>query len=540
VRRVGSAQMHSVLPVMAVPPGFFTENGRYEFEVALDSLPLSSDVAVLVNDIPRDRFIRGGVTFFPYETEFVAGAIRIEVVRAGRVLAAGEAIVDPALAKLTRNEYAAMITEISEATLALYRLGGATVPAAVGPSGQRSDVVTLDLVRTNIDAFERAVGRIADRPLRVLRSVVTETAIEHARRLSDHAIEGALRGRHARPASDAEARAAPTLVAALQGTWISRVVERKGQESVDTYEHRAILGFVRWLDAALGDMGRRLTVRQGEQAADPAATVQIARLALWRARLAGLARRSLFAQLRPDPHLRPTSAFRMRPDYAAAFGAMARMRSGLGGKVSAAPAVPLERTHALYEIWCCVLLLRAVAEQYPASRPAVAALLRGCASPGELGMRLLRGVDAAVPLGASLRLTYQRRFAPVPDDGGGRTLVIEAIPDIVLERLALNGRIEGIVVIDPKYRTGASLLDGIRDLHVYRDAILGWDGSRIVRAAVAVAPRASFPRPVDGALSREAPDVMLARPGHDSAAFKTLLELAAAATGGGAVMQEAC
>ncbi|MGX9967084.1 DUF2357 domain-containing protein [Roseomonas sp. F4] len=512
-----------MLPAMAVPSGFFMENGRYEFLLLLDGLPPPSDVAVLVNDVPRDCLIRAGRAIFPYEAEFAAGAIRVDVVRARRVVASVEIVVDPAVAKLTRDEYAAMIAEISEATLALYRLGGATVAAAVGPSGQRSDVVTLDLVRTNIDAFERAVGRIADRPLRVLRSAVSETAIEHAKHLDDRALEGALRSRHARPASDAETRASPALVAALRGAWIPRIVERTGYESINIYEHRAILGFVRWLDAALGDMARRLSVRSA-YSPDPAAAVQAARLALWRARLGGLARRSLFAQLRPDWHLRPTSAFRMRPDYAAAFNAMARMRSGLGGKVSAAPAVPLERTHVLYEIWCYVLILRAAAERYPAARAGVASILRGCASPSELGVRLLQGMAPAVHLEPSLRLTYQRRFSPMPDAGGARTLVVDAIPDIVLERLAPLGQVAGVVVLDPKYRTGASLLEGIRDLHVYRDAVLGSDGSPLVRAAVALAPRATFPPPIVGRLPRAAPCVAVARPGHDPAVFGRLLE----------------
>ena len=523
-----------MLPTPAVPHGFFAEGGHYEFLLSLDGLPPSSDMTVLVNDVPRDRLVRGGTAFFPYDTEFSAGGIRVEVVRAGRVAAAAEVAVDPAAAKLTRDEYAAMISEISDATLALYRLGGATVPAAVGPFGRRSDVVTLDLVGSNIGAFERAVGRIADSPLRVLRSIGAEASVERARRLDDRAIEGALRGRHARAASEAEALSAPTLVAALRGTWISRVADRRTEERLDTYEHRATLGFLRWLDAALGGIARRLAATSAAGDLAPAAVARAARVALWRGRLAGLARRSLFAQLQPDPHLRPTSAFRMRSDYAAAFAAMARMRAGLGGSAAAAPSVPLEQTFVLYEIWCCVLLLRAAAQRYPTSQAAVAALLRGCASPGELGVRLLQGADAAIPLGPSLRLTYQRRFSPTPDAGGARTLAVEAVPDITLERLAPDGRTAGVVVLDPKYRVGASLLDGIRNLHFYRDAIVGADGRRIVRAAVVLAPRASFSPALAGPLPRHAPGVAVVRPGHDPEMFGRLLEAAVNALQDGA------
>ena len=44
-----------------------------------------------------------------------------------------------------------------------------------------------------------------------------------------------------------------------------------------------------------------------------------------------------------------------------------------------------------------------------------------------------------------------------------------------------------VVIFDPKYRAGASLLDGLRDMHVYRDAIVDSDGARLVRAVAPVA-----------------------------------------------------
>jgi hypothetical protein len=214
-----------------------------------------------------------------------------------------------------------------------------------------------------------------------------------------------------------------------------------------------------------------------------------------------LARRGLFAGLLPDPTLHATNIFRTHPDYASAFSAMSRMRSGLGMGVAAVPSLPLDRTYELYELWCYVGLLASIAERFPASRPKVAEILRGCHAPSGLGIALLSGKAHEIPLSPHLRIGYQRRFGPLPSVDGARTLLLEVVPDITVAYFRDNGLCQGLVVFDPKYRANQSLLDGLRDMHVYRDAIVGSDGGRLIRAAAALAPRptglptvsASFP-----------------------------------------------
>jgi len=487
---------------------------------------LPDDYEIMLNDVPADRVVRQGREVFPFETEFYAGDIRIAVVRSGRVLAAGEFEIDPDIAKVTREEYATLISEIARSTLALYRLGAVTVPAAVSIAGMRSYLVTLDLIRSNFDSFERSVTRVADQPVRALRSTRVTTDIMSVRRFDERAIGAALQAGRWRQATTAESRAAPRLVAALGGRWVPDIAERRSEERLDLYENRALLGFIRWLDATIMRMARRLTGFTGD--VHPATvSVLVDRLARWRMRLAALSRRSLFANLTPDPSLYATSVFRMHPDYASAFSAMTRMKSGLGGGGPVTPAVPIDRTYALYEIWCYVGLLHAAAERFPSCLPSVAHLLKGCAALDVLGTVLAQGNDAQLSLGDGLTLTYQRRFGPTPSADGSKTLLIEAIPDITLARNDDAGRCKGLVIFDPKYRAGASLMDGIRDLHVYRDAILGADGERLIVGAVALAPR---PEAVPGWNSDElatiAPAAMMARPGHDPLVFQRALEAA--------------
>jgi hypothetical protein len=443
----------------------------------------------------------------------------------GRSLIVGyEVEVDPALAKLTRDEYAALIGDLANSTLALYRLGGLTVPAEVDPGAVRADVVTLDLIRSNFDGFERSIRRIAEQPSRRLDSTSRQVSILKARRLDDRDISRALRTGKTRPATALEARAAPQLVGALAGSWIGSLDERHRTERLDVYENRALLGFLRWLSGTLEVVRARLAA--GESEMPPAvAAAWLGRMSSWTRRLSALMRRGVFAGVTPDPALRATSVFRMHPDYATAFSAMIRMKAGLGTGSAVTPSIPIDRTFALYESWCYIGFLHAAAQGFPACREQVAKLLKGTTTPSQLGVVLARGHTSGIDLGGGYSLTYQRSFGRKPDASGCWTPTVEAIPDISISKVGVDGICKGLVVFDPKYRSGASLLDGLRDLHVYRDAIRGPSNDRMVVNAIAIAPRSSS---VSGDLWKDpvGPGTVAARPGLHPQVFSDLLRRA--------------
>ena len=331
-----------LLPDALVPRGLLAENTLYELQASLDGQALPDDVAITLNDIPVDRVIRRGATIFPIEMEFYAGDVRIAMVRGGRVLASVDVEVDPNVAKLTRDEYASMVSDISRSTLALYRLGAVTLPACTDAAGIRSDLVTLDLVRSNFEAFERAVARIANQPSRTLRSTTTSVDIMRARRVDDRAVARALNSGASRAATSAEMRAAPRFVGALGGRWVPTVWEGRREERLDVYENRALLGFIRWLERTLATLSRQLAADRDDNHPVTAA-IWLDRIGRWRTRLSLLSRRDLFSKLVPEPALRATNVFRLHPDYASAFSAMARMKAGLGTGAEVAPAVPIDR-----------------------------------------------------------------------------------------------------------------------------------------------------------------------------------------------------
>lgn len=523
VRVTGHAKTYMVLPDCDVPKGVIAENRRLEFIVEVDGRPPDHRSELYLNDIALPRFTRGGKTVFLFENEFFAGDLRIAIIREGEVLSMAEVEVDADLAKLTRDEYATMVSETSRATLALYRLGVVTMPASTSANGLRCDVVTLELIRTNFVRFERAVSRIADHPVRLLESMSEEVDVARARRIDDRTILAALRSPHSRAATVAELASAPGLVGALGGRWAPRLRQTKREETVDAYENRVIVGFMRWLRSVIADLTERFSV--GATVELPAGTEALwsARVSRWRNRIANLERRSIFSGLRPEHGLRATSVFRMHPDYAAAFSAMSRMRAGLGVAGLARPNLSVDRTYRLYEIWCYVSLLAAAASVFPNSRARIAEVLRGCEDGRAFGMVLAQGGAGNIPLEETLILTYQRRVTRKPAADGVRTPLVEAIPDIALSRLDPSGRCTGMVVLDPKYRSGSSLNAGVQDLHAYRDSILGYDDKPVVRGAVVMAPRPSDLPILKGAIPLNMPAIAEVRPAHDQGVFERLL-----------------
>jgi hypothetical protein len=449
IREVGRPEAFQIFPTCTVPPGFLTEMRSYEIQVELGGGRPPDDYGITLNDVPLDRLTRSSRVIFPVEMEFYAGDLRLAVTHGHRILTSCELVVDPDIAKLTRDEYAVMIADISRATLAIYRLSAVTTPAQARFEGARSDLVTLELIRTNFDRFERAVSRIADQPVRTLRSSTAATDILSARRVDDRSIGNALRRGLSREATFAETLAAPRLVGALGGRWIPRVDETRRAEGVEIYENRALLGFLRWLDTALSDIVRRLGNADFSDVNLSAWKFHADRVSRWRARITTLARRGLFAHLRPDPSLHATSIFRTHPDYASAFSAMSRMRAGLGMGIAATPSLPLDRTYELYELWCYIGILAVVAERFPTSRPKIAEILRGCPTASGLGIALASGKASEIPLGAGVQISYQRRFGLKPSMDGARTLLLEVVPDITISRTTDKGHASGSLYSTP-------------------------------------------------------------------------------------------
>ena len=517
-------ETYSLHPINSVPPSFFVETGRYELDVEFEASLDSGEALLLVNDARIERTTVGGRSFYPFEVGFYAGLLDIVVLQGARVLHAFTIEVEPERAKLTRQDYADMIAELARSTAALYRLSGLGMPSPVTASGPRSSIILLELVRATFDEFERAARKVLVHPNRRLTESYRRTSILRIRRADDRTIQQAVRSRKVRPATSTEREALPRLVGALGGRWTPYLHERRAVEEFNVYENRAILGFLNWLGSAISAARRKL---EADGAFTPhQLAVWLDRINGWTRRVDALRRSPAFHGLTADPILRSTSVFRMQPEYARLFTLMSRLRSGLGAGPHAVPVLPLERTFILYEMWVYVRFLLATFHRFPASREQIQGLLKGLDRPDQLGNALCSGGASSLQIADDVALTYQRRFATTPDAEGCRTGLIEAVPDITLSRVDEGGRCVGLIVFDPKYRGGASLLDGVRDLHAYRDAIRSEGSKPLVVAAAALAPR---PFDIDeSALWAGAPypGIIRARPGLQGDLFDGLLDRA--------------
>ena len=461
---------------------------------------------------------KSGRDYFRFATDFFAGEIRLTLGGYGKVQFDAQLVVEPDRYKLTRSNYAALVADIRRSTLALYRLGDVTLPAPTEASARRTALITLELVRTHFAQFEASVERLTRRPARLLTASRRKVDVFDARRIDDRSLARALRSKSMRQASTGEARAAPRLVHALKGNWIPEVVQTDRTETVNLYEHRAIVGFMRWLDAVLASVLNTVD----EEIGLIGSQVLRHRIEGWRLRLMRLAKRDALRGITPDPSLRATTRFRMNPDYASAFTAMSAIRAGLGDGQGLAPAVPIDRTYALYEMWCYIRILHAAVQLQLAGAEDVAKLLRGLDDPARLGIVLAGGEASKIDLGGWRSLTYQRRFSPVPDSEGAHTHYLDAVPDITVSALGEDGNCRALAIFDPKYRVGSSLLDGLRDLHVYRDAIVGAEGP-LIKLAIAMTPDARNLAADPDACPKDRPSAVTVRPGRDSTVFSSIV-----------------
>ena len=506
-----------------VPHGFLAEQRKYAIEVREQGQHVPLDWELAVNDQPLERILKAGRDYFRFATEFFAGEIRLTVISKSKIHLDIQLVVEPDRYKLTRSDYASMIADIRRSTLALYRLGKVTLPAPTAASARRTALITIELVRTYFAKFEAAVDKIARMPARLLKNSDKQVNIFDAKRVNDRGLSRALRSKSVRKATQREVGAAPRLVAALKGNWAPDIVQSYRSETVDLYEHRAIVGFMRWLDSVLLNIVRNID----EEPEIDTAQVLRRRVESWRSRLNRLSRHEALRSISPDPCLKATTRFRISPDYASAFSAMSAIRAGLGDGHGLAPAVPIDRTYALYEMWCYIGLLRATTEIAPAARDLVAKLLLGLEDPAHLGIVLATGEVSKIDLNEQTSLTYQRRFTRVPDSEGARTHLLEAVPDVTISARNADGDCRALAIFDPKYRVGPSLLDGLRDLHVYRDAIVGADG-QLIRLAVAMTPDARDLAAQPTAIPNDRPVAVTVRPGRDRAIFTALISAGAA------------
>jgi predicted component of viral defense system (DUF524 family) len=259
--------------------------------------------------------------------------------------------------------------------------------------------------------------------------------------------------------------------------------------SFDIYENRLVKHFLRRLTVVMRHTQDRLT----ENIHDRGLDLPIRRLAGRRLEelkhqrqiLYNLLELDFLDEVGPLGRLRPATSILLKDPLYARFYALYREFERAITPFDGAPfRLSLEKVWQLYEYWCFFQVVAALRR------------LVGDALQFDTGSFLVRHADhislampdAEIKVSPQLRVHFQKPYGYY---GGTRvgTYSHQMRPDISIEIRGVDGQIEHIILLDPKYRVSdQSLNQAMDELHRYKDAIVGPDRRRLVKTALALCP----------------------------------------------------
>ncbi len=366
---------------------------------------------------------------------------------------------------LTADERAQMLNDIARVSLA--------VGAALFPGQPWQD---LDIAAGSLITPKSPIERLSfiERALPLLAQAIPQIRCSPI-------VEAAARMRPVAPPSRAHRVTTGAILQAVRRGEAARTLDETTTTlTADTPENRAVKSFLRRL---VRDCAAIRQIAEAEEAAGAAARAEgCAR------RIQGLLAGDWWEEVASDVNAwtkPPTQRAMARPDYAVIFRETTRYRAGFAFEWNHPRlTLPQRETWRLYETWCLFTTLDALR-----ALGWTPILGDGGATPdlfavreGRLTWTLAQGNPSRVrlvsPQGQRLSLFYNPTYAQ-----GERSLSHTMQPDITLEEDGAAGR---VWILDAKFKPydlpGAEG-DDINQMHAYRDAIVGLDGSRCVAHA---------------------------------------------------------
>jgi predicted component of viral defense system (DUF524 family) len=479
----------------ALPDDLIAENQTYQLRLVGSADDELAGCHLFLGDVDlgAGRYERPGELSWPWEVRDYVGEMTLGVERDGQVLLSTDGlVVDPHRSKLTRDQFATMVDDISaEATIA-YSLSPATQHVELGQQRQALNLAQLEYMRRQIGPLRRAVEAIARRPRRALvdQSQVLDLAL--ARAPDDRSIVWLL-GRPAELATVPDQSTVPVGARDLHGRLQNHLPRRlqvsRRRITFDIYENRLIRHFLCHLNVVLRHSQDRLS----ENVDDASLDEPIRRLA-WR-RLGELKRqrRALYNLLELDflqevgslHHLQPATPVLLKDPLYARFYRLYREFARAITPFDGAPfRLSLEKTWQLYEYWCFFQVVAALRQLMGDALAFDARRFLEC-HPDRISLAMSK---AEVTVSPRLRVYFQKSYAYYNYKRVG-SYSHELRPDISIEVLDADGRVEQIILLDPKYRVSdQSLNQAMDELHRYKDAIVGPDRRHLVRTALALCP----------------------------------------------------
>lgn len=477
-----------------IPPGQVAEATSVEFHLRAPAINIYT-ARLSVDDVQLDLVpVAPDHVRWKWTIGFNAGIVVVSLQGVGEFERSFEVVTDPAIAKLTRNDYAQMVGDILADTLALVSLSGHGMGVARGE--RLLDLARLYLIRRVFDRFETSVREIDRSPWLRIERVARSVPLGHAQGVTPLQLSHSMRSARRVPRDQLAglSTAGRRLAESLGGRLPVRVTVFKGKTNHRRREHSDILmvammfrAFLVRASAGLSDAQKSNSERM------PRIHEWIRHVRNMLVRIDKVLRLPLFEGLYPTRGpIAPSLLYQMVPAYRAFYRSYRDFMAGLADVVGEFLRLPLRRTYELYELWCFLRLARAAAARAGQRGDWKQAFVEVSDHGG-----LIRHLEARELDFGSFRLVYQPFYREIWKTNGP---VVGSFSRPMQPDIAIVGPGHSddrpIIVLDAKYRIDGGLNDAVSSVHMYRDALVHRIGKhddmsnrRVVAAAFLLSPQ---------------------------------------------------
>lgn len=468
------------------PPGCIVENGRYVFRLSGETVD-GLNASLRVNGERLGRDVRELTeVWFPWEVGFHAGFVDIELSTGPQTVHA-RVTVDPAQAKMTRDDYLLMLRDIISDTRSLASTTGHRTSLSRGD--RTLPIAQVEFILAHTVRLIRLLEDLnASHRKRLVRTRQT-VPLQSARRLGVRDFARSSRLARAMTSQDIARLPQPLrdLVLANGGRMPERILQTNVLANSARREHSEILGLVEFVTSLLRGVVRRQEALKPE--IRDAVLLERCRGASNRIRRA--ADLPLFADVSSAPGAwQPSRLYEGVEPYRSLYRFNRDVRRGVGGIGGDFVSVPMRETYRLYETWVALRLVRAA--QTLDSALLGTEMFKDAVDSSQLTFSL----QATAVSFSGKALRFQATFNEVwTTQNGTGSYTRTMVPDVVFEFIGAGGA-NRLLILDSKYRVESQLNDAISSIHMYRDAIVRDDRlhnpvdvRRIVSGGFVIVPR---------------------------------------------------
>lgn len=438
-----------------------TENSTYWWQLT-GTIEDPFIVALVVNGLALSRDISAfDEVWFRWDLGFSAGFADVELIHGRRTPWSSRLVIDPATAKLVRQDFRLMLRDIIEDTRSLATTSGLRERLSRG--SYSLPIANLEFILESAPRLHALVHELDRTQRRKLSPDRTLTPLRDARGITTK--QWAVSRRHGVPVDSVAMRSLPPqlLELASGGVLPTRIEQTRTRPKSALREHAEILGFLHSLIAQLRRSMR--TLASGEQR--PGELVLHSRCRRVVRQITSLSELSVFQGLSPERGpWKHSHLYKRAEPFRSLFRLYRDIRSGVSGVGGDYSSVPLQETFRLYETWVCLRLARAAA----AIDPQLDASSMFTDDPERNQLTLSLQATAIEFCGRTLKFKPVFQEVWKTKDGIG-SYSRQMIPDIVLE-LQTTSYARSIVVLDAKYRVESQLNDAIASIHMYKDSLI--------------------------------------------------------------------